>query len=449
MWTSDKLEDNGAGRDEALLRAVPADSLRILAVTGGDSRLGARLKEIDARRSVLGIISDPAAPAQAGEALDQVFTLDIQQHDPPIEPRTLDCILYADVLERVSAPQEVLARHRRLLHPRGIVLCCLPNLQHHALLAALLRGDSPYLPGTGHRHHFTYATFFKVLLDAGFAPEIAATIPRACSKDFLEAAAPLLRHVGVDAGRLHRYLSAHQHIFRGTPLPYHGGPSAEQPLSFVACVSDEEILQSNLLSSPCLAQGSPHELLLMRGCRSAAEGLNRGLARARHALIVFVHQDVYLPAGWPARFWQQYRRAQELYGKIGVLGVYGVSCRNGCVIKTGKVVDRDHLLQEGNEFPAPVDTLDELLLALPRETDLQFAPQLGFHFYGADICLAAKARGLAAVAVDALCFHNSAHAGLPPEFFASAQIFAARWSEQWPLATSCARVDEHGRIHTS
>ena len=119
------------------------------------------------------------------------------------------------------------------------------------------------------------------------------------------------------------------------------------------------------------------------------------------------------------------------------------------MIKTGKVVDRDHLLQEGNEFPAPVDTLDELLLALPRETDLQFAPQLGFHFYGADICLAAKARGLAAVAVDALCFHNSAHAGLPPEFFASAQIFAARWSEQWPLATSCARVDEHGRIHTS
>ncbi|HEV3085499.1 MAG TPA: glycosyltransferase [Gemmataceae bacterium] len=167
---------------------------------------------------------------------------------------------------------------------------------------------------------------------------------------------PLLHHVGVDAGRLHRYLSAHQYIFRGTPLPYHGGHSAEQPLSFVACVSNEEILQSNLLSSPCLAHGAPHELLLMRSCRSAAEGLNRGLARARHALIVFVHQDVYLPAGWPARFWQQYRLAQEVYGKIGVLGVYGVTCRNGCVIETGKVVDRDHLLQEGSEFPASADT---------------------------------------------------------------------------------------------
>ena len=158
---------------------------------------------------------------------------------------------------------------------------------------------------------------------------------------------------------------------------------SEEPLSLAVCVSNEATLRANLLSSPCLGPGSPHELLLMRGCRSAAEGLNRGLARARHPLVICVHQDVYLPRGWPARMWQQYRLARELYGGIGILGVYGVSCRNGSVAKTGCVVDRERLLREGGRLPAPVDTLDELLLAVPRDAPVRFDPQLGFHFYGA------------------------------------------------------------------
>src|SRR5579871_2829376 len=50
-----------------------------------------------------------------------------------------------------------------------------------------------------------------------------------------------------------------------------------------------------------LARGTPHEVLLARGCRSIADGLNAALARAKHRWVVCVHQDVYLPEGWERR----------------------------------------------------------------------------------------------------------------------------------------------------
>jgi hypothetical protein len=45
-------------------------------------------------------------------------------------------------------------------------------------------------------------------------------------------------------------------------------------LSFVACVSSQETLHADLLASPCLDADSPHEVILVKNCPSAADGLN-------------------------------------------------------------------------------------------------------------------------------------------------------------------------------
>ena len=100
--------------------------------------------------------------------------------------------------------------------------------------------------------------------------------------------------------------------------------SSNAPLTFVACVSDEDILRANLLSSPCLARGSVHELILIRNCQSAAEGLNRGIARAGHEFVVCLLQDVHLPTDWDQRLIRQLDSAARQCGPIGVAGVYGV-----------------------------------------------------------------------------------------------------------------------------
>jgi hypothetical protein len=223
----------------------------------------------------------------------------------------------------------------------------------------------------------------------------------------------------------------------------------------------------------------------MRNCRSAADGLNQGIARAKHDMVVCVHQDVYLPAGWPERFWQQYEFAQELLGaglltppsdgpkvsraggdlrsgrchgqetvtqqqetvtpraeaerqRIGVAGVYGIVRRGAFISRAGRVVDRDHILKESQPLPAVADTLDELLLAIPKDRAGSFDPALGFHFYGADYCLRC---GSPSVILDALCFHNSVHVGVSPQFHESARLFTAKWSKRLPLVTPSAVID--------
>jgi hypothetical protein len=84
--------------------------------------------------------------------------------------------------------------------------------------------------------------------------------------------------------------------------------------------------------------------------------------------------------------------------------------------------------------------------AMPRDLPIAFDPRLGFHFYGADLCLAARQQGLKVVALDGPCAHHSPHLGLASAFEASGRLFASKWSAQLPLATSCVLIDRHGRI---
>jgi hypothetical protein len=114
--------------------------------------------------------------------------------------------------------------------------------------------------------------------------------------------------------------------------------------------------------------------------------------------------------------------------------------------RIGWVVDHGRLLRDGPEPPARVATLDELLLVVWRDSPLRFDPALGFHLYGADICLQAAERGLAVVAIGALCHHNSRSIGLPAAFYRSAEVFARKWSHRLPVATPCVIIDRGGEV---
>ncbi len=227
------------------------------------------------------------------------------------------------------------------------------------------------------------------------------------------------------------------------------------PLSFVACVSDSSILEANLLSSPCLNDGSPNELVVVTSCPSAADGLNIGIARSETEWVACVHQDVWLPAGWDRCIAQQLDEAERRFGPTGVAGVYGVGevitlCDQSQPLAAGRVgwvVDRGRTLRDGPELPAKVATLDELLLIVRRDSGLRFDPALGFHLYGADICLQARKQGLAMLALAAPCHHNSRNIGLPPAFFASARVFARKWTHRLPVAMPCAIIDSGGEVY--
>jgi hypothetical protein len=293
----------------------------------------------------------------------------------------------------------------------------------------------------------THAAAYQALLDAGYVPEGLCTVAAPPDAGWQAAAEPLLRRLGLHPGRALRHLGASHYVIRAAALaeaaPVPAGPP--EPLSLVACVADEAVLRANLLASPCLGPGSPHEVLLLRGCPSAADGLNRGLELARHRVVVCVHQDVYLPLGWPERFLARWGDAERAYGAVGAAGVHGVARRGHAVMPAGHVVDRECRLCEAAALPAVVDTLDELLLAVPRATPVRFDPRLGWHLYGADYCLAARQHGLAVVAVDAPCFHHSQTVELTPAFGDSAAALAGKWAGHLPIATSCAVIDDRWR----
>jgi len=447
-----KADSYYQGCNPQLLDAVPRTAMRILDVGCSEGRLGAALKKQVAGRQVLGIEREPEVAARAAQVLDRVLCIDLEAGQPDIAPGSLDCIIYGDVLEHLVDPERVLRGHRSLLRPDGRILCSVPNVQHHSIFTALMRGDLQYtsqgLLDWTHLRFFTYATFTKLLLDAGYAPRLEAIARVPASYGFLKAARTLAEHVGASIDRTARYLDAFQYVFEGLPLdeparpgtPTDAAGGPEPPLTFVACVSDEAILEANLLSSPCLRAPSRHELILLRGCRSAAEGYNRALRQASHPLVVFAHQDVYLPLGWEARLHRAMRDAEKRVPSLGPVGVFGARRDGGSLPRFGYVVDRDTLLGTPGDLPARVDTLDELLLVLRADSPLRFDERLGFHFYGADIGMQARECGTPAVVVDALCFHNSLHAHLSDAFYESAQIFGKKWATQLPLATSVTDV---------
>jgi hypothetical protein len=91
-------------------------------------------------------------------------------------------------------------------------------------------------------------------------------------------------------------------------------------------------------------------------------------------------------------------------------------------------------------------TLDELLLVVRRDTPLRADLVLGFHLYGADLCLQARERGLVVVALAAPCVHNSRNVALPVAFFSSAEVFARKWANRLPVATPCVVFDRAGQM---
>ena len=423
--------------DDVLRAAIPDSARRILEIGCRPGGLGSDLKQLDATRTVYGIERDPKAAEAAGERLDQVFELDVEHEDPPLEPGTIDCVVYHGVLERVANPVAVLRRHRRLLSDDGLVLCSVRNAQHYSVIAQLLRGD--LRPNAAGARLFTLATAMKTLLDADYEPNLVERIYRYASDELLEAARPLLVALRADPKRGARSLNAYRLVLSGRPRP-EPRSSTEVPLTFVACVNDDEQLEANLLNSPCLRSPSPHQVLLFRDRATAADGLNAGIAQAVNDLVVLVHQDVYLPEGWPARLVEQWQLAAGQDGLVGVAGVFGLTSELAERGRRGRVVDREHLLASDAPLPADVDVIDELVMVVPRETTLRFDPGLAWHLYGLDLCLSARAHGQRVVVLDALCLHNSQTEETPPEYELSERVIARKWPDELPIRALCSVI---------
>jgi hypothetical protein len=428
--------------NESLVRAVPGEARRVLQIGSARGWLADALKAAAPGRAVYGV-SGPAGTPADGQAFDGVFDVDVERAVPPLPPGSVECLVLADVLPRVADPLSLIRRCQPLLTDGATICASVPNLQHHSVVTELVRGSFPYRPRSlldpGYVHLFTAASVIDLLLDAGYAPGVVDRVMCPGPEAIVVAGTPMFELLGVGAKDAERDLSTAHLVVRAEPLaPVAPGP--EPSLTFVACVNDDAQLEANLARSPCFRSEGPHELLVFRGCATAAEGLNAGIERARGDFVVLVHQDVYVPDQWPRRMGAQWRLAESAGGPIGIAGVFGVLDRTVPFDAIGRVVHRDRLLAH-RTLPADVDGLDELLMVVPRSTPLRADPSLGWHLYGTDLALAAQRAGSRVVVLDAPCHHNSLTGRVPATYRDSERVLARKWREQLPIHTNLSSID--------
>ncbi len=197
-------------------------------------------------------------------------------------------------------------------------------------------------------------------------------------------------------------------------------------IAFLSLVNDRAQFDASQASLRASAQPFPEWMMVEPNKRgwNAAQGLNHGFDHLAADWIVCVHQDVLFPAG----FWQRFTAAlAALPASTALAGLVG--CERSDRFR-GHIVDPNgHCYWPS--LPHAVLTLDEVLIAVRKASELRFCPDVpGFHCYGADLCFEADARGLEVAAIDAPLVHLST-GKLDPAYERASQWLMAKWGARF------------------
>jgi hypothetical protein len=186
------------------------------------------------------------------------------------------------------------------------------------------------------------------------------------------------------------------------------------PVTFIVAVDDPVELRRHVLASRVWITGG-HEWLFVenRGNRaysSISKLYSDAARRAAHGLLCYVHQDVFFLPDWEMRAGACLAALDKIDSGWGVAGVAGRApeCADGAEPPNiGHWSDPHKYHKPKVPLPAEVQILDELLLFVRRGSGLGFDPEMpGFHCYGADLCMAARDRGMKSYVIDAPVVHK-------------------------------------------
>ena len=212
----------------------------------------------------------------------------------------------------------------------------------------------------------------------------------------------------------------------------------------IACASNSEtILNANLIRSPLFAAGIP--LHLERNAPTAAIACNRALDATTEAIVVFAHQDVYLPRGWESVLAARLAEVQAVDPNWALFGAFGIgldAAHIGPVWSSslGQIVGRVPMQ------PTLVQSFDEMLIVLRRDSGLRFDENLpGWHMYGTDMVQTARSRGLRAYAGGLPTIHNDRyHEALLADFDECYRYMQRKWRADLPLRTPITKISRSG-----
>ncbi|MFN2431367.1 MAG: methyltransferase domain-containing protein [Gemmatimonadota bacterium] len=124
---------------------------------------------------VVGVEIDPEAAASAERFCERVIAGDCEalEYEALFGPGAFDVLLFADVLEHLKRPRELLRRVRPLLAAGGRVVASVPNFAHASVLLHVLHGRLEYrelgLLDETHLRFFTRENLLATLEQAGYS----------------------------------------------------------------------------------------------------------------------------------------------------------------------------------------------------------------------------------------------------------------------------------------
>jgi SAM-dependent methyltransferase len=438
------------GLNPKLLQAIPPGAKRILELGCANGRLGARFKAVSPHAVWHGVDVSAAAVAEARAHLDLAVRMDLDGDDLSRLEGGYDTVVIGDLLEHLRDPGRLLEALYDLTVPDARIVACVPNMSHLSVIERLVAGDASYDPNglldASHLRFFTPSSLFKLLLDTGWLPSLLDqyVVPAgdsAFARKIVEAAAAL----GIPAATTRRTIELYQMVVGCRKWSMDGvlAPGARARFGVVVPVSRGWQLNLNLARSPGLAEiGAP--VVCVEGATSAADAWARGARQLDTPWTIMAHQDVYFPRGSGyalAAALAELEARGRTHMPVGFAGLVADPVDPARQRYAGLVVDRRTLFDHRGASDAI--SMDELAVAMHRDSPLAIDPSLGWHLWATDLCLQTERRAGRpdAELLEIPLFHNSVgDYVVPPEFHASAARLLEKHTDRRVVPTLCGAI---------
>lgn len=305
--------------------------------------------------------------------------------------------------------------------------------------------SEPLIVGIGDVRTHSPASVYKLLMDAGWMPTLAARRDAEPSSAGIAAAALSIADLlDIPRGTAQRTLTIDQFVICAK-RPFAAAPTSSAVANFTVVVptTRERQLRLNIEQSPGLREVGAR-VVSCRHAHDAAEALQKALPSCEADWVLMCHQDVYFPSGFGQRLnalLASVPVAERQRTLIGFVGI-GVNATTRSYEAAGFVIDRLHAADHPASDKAV--SIDELAIVVSRDSIHRIDPALGWHLWGTDLCLTAICRHQVFPHIVRLpLFHNSVtDYRLPSGFFDSAALLAQKHASFGPIPTLCGTIDD-------